>query len=66
MNTSITAEMNLKTNGHIAHDIWYNMTGDADISFDGGYLTGIGIDRFYDEYEDLTRLNISDRLITAL
>jgi hypothetical protein len=66
MNTSITAEMNLKTNGHIAHDIWYNMTGDADISFDGGYLTGIGIDKFYDEYDDLTRLNISDRLMTTL
>lgn len=66
MNTSITAEMNLKTNGYIAHDIWYNMTGDADISFDGGYITGLGIDKFYDEYDDLTRLNISDRLMTAL
>jgi len=66
MDTSVTAEMNLKTNGHIAHDIWYNMTGDADINFDGGFITGIGIDKFYDNYNDLTRLNISERLMTAL
>ena len=66
IDTSITAEMNLKTHGHIAHDIWYNMTGTADISFEGGFITGIGIDKFYNEYDDLTRLNISDRLMTAL
>ncbi len=66
MNTSVTAEINLKTHGHIAHDIGYNMNGNLDLSFDGGYLTGIGIDNFYDEYADLTRLNISDRLMTAL
>ena len=66
MNTSITAEINLKTHGHIAHDIQYNMAGDLDLTFDGGYITGIGIDEFYMDAENLTRLNVEDRIITAL
>lgn len=66
MNTSITAEINLKTHGHIAHDIRYNMTGDLDLTFDGGYITGIGLDAFYADAEDLTRLNVEDRIMTAL
>ena len=66
MNTTITAEMALNTSGHIAHDISYNMTGDIDITFDGGYIDGIGLDAFYIAYDDLTRLNVEDRLRTAL
>ena len=66
MDTSITAELNLKTHGHIAHDIKYNMTGDLDLTFDGGYITGIGIDRFYMDTENLTRLNVEDRIMMAL
>ncbi len=66
MNTSITAEINLKTHGHIAHDIKYNMTGNLDLTFDGGYITGIGLDAFYADAEDLTRLNVEDRIMTAL
>lgn len=66
MNSTITAEMALNTNGHIAHDIWYNMTGDIDLTFDGGYIDGIGLDAFYIAYDDLTRLNVEDRLMTAL
>ena len=66
MDTSITAEINLKTHGHIAHDIEYNMTGDLDLTFDGGYINGIGIDQFYMDAENLTRLNIEDRVMTAL
>ena len=64
--TSITAEMQLHTNGHIAHDIWYNMAGDIDLTFDGGYINGIGIDEFYANAENLSRLNVEDHLITAL
>lgn len=66
MDTSITAEINLNTHGHIAHDIEYNMTGDVDLTFDGGYITGLGLDRFYMDSENLTRLNVEDRIITAL
>ena len=66
MDTSITAEINLKTHGHIAHDIKYNMVGDLDLTFDGGYITGIGLDRFYMDAENLTRLNVEDRVMTAL
>ena len=64
--TSITAEMQLHTSGHIAHDIWYNMTGDMDLTFDGGYLNGIGLDEFYTNAINLSRLNVEDYLITAL
>lgn len=66
MDTSITAEINLKTSGHIAHDIWYNMAGDVDITFDGGYLVGLGLDSFYASAEDLTRLNVESELMRAL
>ncbi|MBQ6736653.1 MAG: hypothetical protein IJQ90_04180 [Alphaproteobacteria bacterium] len=66
MDTSITAEINLKTHGHIAHDIKYNMTGDMDLTFDGGYITGIGIDQFYMDTDNLTRLNVEDRIMIAL
>lgn len=66
MNSSITAEINLKTHGHIAHDIRYNMTGDMDLTFEGGYITGIGLDAFYADTENLTRLNVEDRIMIAL
>ena len=66
MNTNITAELALTTSGYIAHDIWYNLTGDIDVTFDGGYIDGIGLDAFYIAYDDLTRLNVEDRLMTAL
>ncbi len=65
-NTSITAEIQLHTSGYIAHDIWYNMTGNIDLTFDGGFIHGIGLDAFYASAEDLNRLNIEDRLMTAL
>lgn len=64
--TSITAEIDLTTNGHIAHDIWYNMRGTLDLTFEGGYINGIGLDNFYASYDDLTRLNAEDRLARAL
>ena len=66
MNTTVTAELSLHTSGHIAHDIWYNLNGNLDLTFDGGYLDGIGLDAFYIAYDDLTRLNVEDRLMTAL
>lgn len=66
MDTSITAEIALKTSGHIAHDIWYNMSGDVDITFDGGYIMGLGLDDFYAAADNLTRLNVESELTRAL
>ncbi|MBO7509002.1 MAG: hypothetical protein J6T57_01875 [Alphaproteobacteria bacterium] len=66
MNTTITAEMSLHTSGHVAHDIRYNMAGDMDFTFDGGYISGIGLDDFYANAENITRLNVEDMLMTAL
>ncbi len=66
LNTTITAEITLHTSGHIAHDIWYNMVGDMDLSFDGGYINGIGIDAFYANAENITRTNVEDTLMAAL
>ena len=66
MDTSITAEINLKTSGHIAHDIWYNMSGDVDLTFDGGYIVGLGLDNFYSAADKLNRLNVESELMRAL
>ena len=64
--TMITAEMHLTTSGQIAHDIWYNMRGEMDLSFDGGYLVGLGLDDFYASAKDLGRLNLEFALSRAL
>lgn len=55
--TSITAEIALKTYGQIAHDIYYNMTGTLDMLFNGGYLIGMSFDKFYASAENITSLN---------
>ena len=60
--TMITAEINLSTFGQIAHDIYYNMSGTMDISFDGGYLIGMSFDNFYASANDMTILN-SERIL---
>lgn len=64
--TMITAEINLKTSGIIAHDIIDNMHGTFDASFDGGKLYGIGTDNFYATASDITTLNVEQRLSNAL
>ncbi|MBQ7185502.1 MAG: hypothetical protein IJR92_01705 [Alphaproteobacteria bacterium] len=66
MDTSITAEIDLTTNGHIAHDLWFNMNGTMDLTFDGGYILGLGLDDFYSSAQNLTRLNVEDNIATAL
>ena len=64
--TTITAEIRMNTFGNIAHDIEYNMSGNMDFSFEGGYLTGIGLDKFYASAENLTTLNAELALSSAL
>lgn len=64
--TMITGQIALNTSGQIAHDIYYNMTGDIDITFDGGYLIGMSFDNFYASAENITSLNAEYALASAL
>lgn len=64
--TMITAEISLQTNGHIAHDIWYNLAGDMDLSFDGGYIIGLGFDEFYASADQINTFNAEYALADAL
>ncbi len=64
--SSITAEINMTTSGKIAHDIKYNLAGDADITFQGGYISGIGFDEFYAAADKITTLNAEYALSDAL
>ena len=66
MDTSITAEIDLTTSGHIIHDLWYNMRGTLDLTLDDGYIIGLGIDDFYASAQNLTRLNVQDNIMAAL
>ncbi len=62
----ITAEINMRTSGQIAHDIFYNLAGEMDLSFDGGYLIGIGTDDFYANAANITTMNSEYALTRAL
>ena len=63
--TRITAEISLRTSGQIAHDLIYNLTGVMDITFDGGYIMGLGLDNFYASAENINRLNAEYALSAA-
>lgn len=64
--TMITAEIEMSTWGQIAHDIEYNLAGEMDLSFDGGYIIGLGFDDFYASAENITTLNAEFALANAL
>jgi hypothetical protein len=64
--TNMTAEINLKTMGKIAHDIINNLNGTFDILFDGGNLYGLGFDEFYASAQKITTLNAESYLSYAL
>ena len=64
--TAITADINLKTNGKIAHDITENIKGEFDISFEGGILHGIGTDKFYASAQNIKLSNIEYILSESL
>ena len=65
-NSIITAEINMTTFGNIAHDIKYNLSGNMDLSFEGGVLVGLGIDNFYASANNLTTLNAEYALANSL
>ncbi len=64
--TMITAEINMRTNGYTAHDLIYNLHGDVDMSFDGGYVIGLGLDQFFANANNLTTFNAEYILSDAL
>ena len=64
--TTITAEINMRTFGNIAHDLEYNMIGDMDLSFDDGYLVGIGIDDLFAAANQINSFNAEYALSYAL
>lgn len=64
--TYVTGDIKMKTFGHIGHDIEYNMNGDIDLTFTGGYIYGIGTDNFYASAENVTILNAEYALSDAL
>ncbi len=64
--SAITAEINLKTSGIIAHDIFENINGVFDASFEGGTLYGLGLADFYASAPNITTLNAEYALSNAL
>ena len=64
--TSITGEIDMRTFGNIAHDIEYNMHGELDLTFNGGYLMGIGTDGFFAAAPQITTFNAEYALSYAL
>lgn len=64
--TYITGNIEMKTFGMIAHDLEYNMTGTMDLTFDRGYIFGLGIDDFFAYANKITILEAERALITAL
>ncbi|MDR2412741.1 MAG: hypothetical protein LBD50_00835 [Rickettsiales bacterium] len=65
-NTMITGRAELSTFGQIAYDIWYNLAGSLDMSFEGGEIIGLGTDGFYEAAQKITTLNSESLLASAL
>lgn len=65
-NTIITGDARMTTRGKIAYDIYQNLNGDIDITFDGGILDGLGVDEFYAAAPDITKINAEFVLANAL
>ncbi|MDE6570637.1 MAG: hypothetical protein K2L95_00245 [Alphaproteobacteria bacterium] len=64
--TTITAAIDMTTSGQIAYDVWHNLAGTVDLTFDGGTLWGLGIDEFYASAANITTLNAEYALASAL
>ena len=64
--STITAEIKLKTSGKIAHDIFANIKGNFDATFDGGVIYGLGTESFYASAQNITLLNAEYAMARAL
>ena len=64
--TMITGEVALTTQGKIAHDIYYNMAGNIDLTFTDGFVIGLSFDEFYASADKITSFNAEHALSNAL
>ena len=62
----VTGEIEMKTHGMIANDLEYNLNGKLDLTFDQGYVFGLGIDDFFASANSIHILNAEVALSTAL
>ena len=62
----ITGEINMRTFGNITHDLEYNLRGDVDLTFNGGYLIGIGVDDLFASANQINTFNAEYALSYAL
>ena len=62
----VTGDIEMKTNGMIAHDLEYNLNGTIDLTFTGGYIFGLGIDDFFAAANKINILNAEIALAEAL
>ena len=62
----ITGDIAMKTTGMIAHDLEYNLNGTMDLTFERGYIFGLGIDDFFATADKITILNAEYALADAL
>ena len=65
-NSTLTAEITLQTSGQTANDLIYNLSGDMDLTFNGGTISGFGFDKFYAMADKLSIINAEYVLASAL
>ncbi len=65
-NTTITGDIRLTTFGKIANDIIYNLSGNVDLTFNGGDFIGFDIDKFYASAANLPMLDAEYAISNAL
>jgi hypothetical protein len=62
----LTGTAKLSTSGYIAYDIWHNLAGQIDMTFNGGNIIGLGLDNFYAHAQSVTKTNAEMALRDAL
>ncbi len=62
----VTAQIDLETSGQIAVDIWHNLAGNMDITFEDGIFVGLGTDMFYAGAKTMTAGETEPALVQAL
>ena len=65
-NALITAEIDMNTFGNIAHDLEYNLNGDIDLTIEGGFFIGLGVDDFFASANQINTFNAEYALSYAL
>ena len=62
----MTGDIAMKTNGMIAHDLEYNLNGTIDLTFERGYIFGLGLDDFFANADKITIFDAERALANAL